>query len=268
MKKKIVFTVFLVCSATLASLSHAEIKVPDCGQLLVPSDRAMLGVEYVPEAQGLRVKGVVPGGPAQKAGLVAGDLIVEINGDVLLFRDRIEAAKWLNRYRVGQALDVAVHRNGATSNLELHGERISCEAARRLDRLLRAAESGGLESCSTDEAPAVVSVDSGPDPIAAFMDKFRGEETVLVLTAGAEGTPIRIETDVSLRAPLEFATLPGFMRELAERLDEGESISFRVTIRSAKGGLSARYEPLTYPARFSNSWPKLPAAESGHSGSP
>ena len=97
--------------------------------------------------------------------------------------------------------------------------------------------------------------------MAAFLDKFRGEETVLVLTAGPEGTPIRIESDVPLRGPLELASLPSFMQELAGRLDEGESFSFRVTIRSVNRGLSARFEPVSYPPRFKKSWPEWGDAE-------
>ena len=237
MKKRLGFTIIFFVGLFVAYLSYgnSDTNAEDCGQLLVPPDRAMLGIEYELEAQGLRIKSVVSGGPAEKAGLLAGDLIVEINGDALLFRDRAGAARWLNRYSAGQALDVAVHRDGVARSMELRGQRITCKAAKRLARLLEAAEAGGLEGCSTDEAavadvPEELSAEElSVERYLALLGKFPIEGGVLVLTVGHGGAPIAITADVPLKGePLELSSLPDFMQELAGRLGEGESISFRV----------------------------------------
>ena len=247
MKKSAGLTLSIVGCAAAASLGFADTDL-DCDQLLVPKDRAMLGIEYAQEAEGLRVKAVVPEGPAQRAGLAAGDLIVEINGDALLFRDRVEAVKWLNRYRAGQALNVAVHRDGVTKSVELRGERITCEAAKRLEKLLRNAKSGTLKGCSHGERSATNEPeDHSHERSSAFLEKFPAEGAVIVLTAVSGGSTVRIETDVALRGePLEVGELPGFMREMSDRLRDGESISFRVWPQSATGE-SPRIEVLSPP---------------------
>lgn len=93
-------------------------------------ERPYLGVYYVPltndlaEAYGLKVKRgayiapeailgtapVIKGGPADKAGLQAGDVIVKINGKSIDEHNSLSAH--VNKYKVGEKIELTVFRDG------------------------------------------------------------------------------------------------------------------------------------------------------------
>jgi hypothetical protein len=83
------------------------------------SDRAYLGTipSYAGEVtDGVLLDGVTPGGPAEKAGLRAGDVILKV-GDVPVHGlQDLEMA--LRKYRPGQKVSVVVKREGKTVTLE------------------------------------------------------------------------------------------------------------------------------------------------------
>ena len=186
----------------------------------------MLGITYALESRGLRIHTVTPAGPAEQAGLQKGDLIAEINGDALLFRDRVDALKWLERYKAGQRLELTVDRNGELVSAELLGSRLGCETALVLSRVLEAAEEGALEDgCAAEEESPPARSDGERE--LAFMKKFPATGGLLILTAGSDG--VGISTDVTLNgAPLGLTALPSFMRDLADQLAAGESITLRI----------------------------------------
>lgn len=75
--------------------------------------RAWLGTvpDYVATGDGLRLSGVMPGGPAEKAGLREGDVIVRLGGrDV---KDIYDYTRAIEALRPGVAVEVVVLRGGA-----------------------------------------------------------------------------------------------------------------------------------------------------------
>lgn len=83
---------------------------------LTPEARAAYGAA-LPRHQGLRIKRVLPGSPAEKAGLQAGDLILKNNGariasmeDLLLSVRNTRAGEYIhvNILRCGQKIPVAI----------------------------------------------------------------------------------------------------------------------------------------------------------------
>jgi S1-C subfamily serine protease len=84
--------------------------------------RAYLGTipDYSTEVQGVKLSGVRAGGPADKAGLRGGDVIVEFGGskvaNVYDYTYALDAAK------IGQATEVVVLRNGERLSLKVTPE--------------------------------------------------------------------------------------------------------------------------------------------------
>jgi serine protease Do len=80
---------------------------------LAPEDRAQLKIGE----SGLVIFGVAPGGPADNAGLVAGDLIVSFDGEAT---DREEKLKWLASIAgVGRQVTLRVQRDGKPFDLHV-----------------------------------------------------------------------------------------------------------------------------------------------------
>ena len=94
-------------------------------------ERAVIGVVLGDETpEGVKVVGVSPGGPAEQAGLQAGDVLVSIRGEELATTDR--EGRHIGRetvYRVigeagpGEALAVVVNRDGETWKFDVTPER-------------------------------------------------------------------------------------------------------------------------------------------------
>ena len=74
--------------------------------------RAFLGVEpaTVPGRKGARIQAVVDGGPAQAAGLRAGDVVVEIQGTPIGSAEELVAV--VARFDVGQTVTITFERDG------------------------------------------------------------------------------------------------------------------------------------------------------------
>lgn len=91
-------------------------------------ERAVIGVVLGPETpEGVKVVGVSPGGPAERAGLQAGDVIVSIRGEPLSTAEGKAGRETL--YRVmgetesGETLAVVVDRNGESWTFDVTAER-------------------------------------------------------------------------------------------------------------------------------------------------
>ncbi len=106
-----------VLSRRMAELS---LELGDAGpqayafRYLSNSDRGMIGVVISPDDAGARIDAVTPEGPASRAGLQSGDLIVSINGKSLARSDsraaQIEARRQLADLDVGEALRLGYRR--------------------------------------------------------------------------------------------------------------------------------------------------------------
>lgn len=82
---------------------------------LAPTRRAFLGIEMEEEERGVRIASVVPGSPAEQAGMKPGDLLVEIDGRAVF--SAAEVAKRIGSREPGDAVTIAVERDGQTLNL-------------------------------------------------------------------------------------------------------------------------------------------------------
>jgi S1-C subfamily serine protease len=81
------------------------------------ASHAMVGLALVQEPDGVRVRSVMPNGPAAKAGMKAGDLVLKVSGesvqDPAQFLARMEASG------VGHPLQVSLRREGRELQLTL-----------------------------------------------------------------------------------------------------------------------------------------------------
>ncbi|MCS7283224.1 MAG: PDZ domain-containing protein [Anaerolineae bacterium] len=89
----------------LPTIPPPEIEVtPPAGE------RPYLGIRYIARARGAEVQEVIPGSPAEEAGLQVGDLITAVNGE------RVTAARPLAEilasYRPGDRVTLTVEREG------------------------------------------------------------------------------------------------------------------------------------------------------------
>ncbi|WP_322801694.1 S1C family serine protease [Thermoflexus sp.] len=75
-----------------------------------PSGAPWLGVRVIHEADGARVLEVLPGSPAEEAGLRPSDRITAVNGE--LVNDRHPLPDLLRRYRPGDTVRLTVVRDG------------------------------------------------------------------------------------------------------------------------------------------------------------
>jgi serine protease Do len=81
---------------------------------LMPEDRERL---KLPEESGVLVSVVVPGGPAEKAGLVVDDVILSFQGEALPSPDRL---RWVASLAgVGKTVTLRVARGGRLFDLQL-----------------------------------------------------------------------------------------------------------------------------------------------------
>ncbi|MFK7822321.1 MAG: PDZ domain-containing protein [Planctomycetaceae bacterium] len=81
-----------------------------------PGFLGVLPVRTTDEAAGVEVRFVVPDSPAAAAGVVAGDVIVKLNGES--FADPSTLANAVGRIRPGEAVEVAVQREDGEKTLE------------------------------------------------------------------------------------------------------------------------------------------------------
>lgn len=86
---------------------------------IVKSDRAMIGatIQSDTDSRGVKVLAVTPDGPADKAGLRAGDIIVGVDGLGLTGGDGMSASRLTDHLAtldVGEAVTVEIERDGQT----------------------------------------------------------------------------------------------------------------------------------------------------------
>ena len=82
--------------------------------------RAMLGVVLASAKQGVRISGVTPGGPAEKAGVHNGDVVVAIDGKNVERRD--DALEKLRDLKIDQSVKLTLLRDGKNSDVTVKAE--------------------------------------------------------------------------------------------------------------------------------------------------
>lgn len=92
-------------------------------------DRALLGVVLWPDQRGVKIAGVTPGGPADKAGVKNGDILVAIDGKTLpAGKDPADGAvaaatRALDELKVDQAVKLGLLRDGKPAEVTVKAER-------------------------------------------------------------------------------------------------------------------------------------------------
>ena len=80
-------------------------------------DRPSLGVQLVRDADGAEVYEVVPGSAAQKAGILAGDLILEIDGEAI--NTAAEMAENIGGRKPGDKISLLLRRGDEEKELDV-----------------------------------------------------------------------------------------------------------------------------------------------------
>ncbi len=115
----------LVADVVEALATAAEVPeyVATAGGIMIPriggGDRPFLGTvpDFERQEEGYGISGVVPGSPAEKAGLKAGDVIVQLNGQPIKSLADIEAA--LRKHKPGDKVRLVARRDGQEVQLEV-----------------------------------------------------------------------------------------------------------------------------------------------------
>lgn len=123
-----------------------------------------LGVELKQDSQGLKIVGVIRGGPAAEAGLKGGDQITHINGRTVSGTNLDEAANRLQGTE-GSAVEITVRRaDGSTKTFRMVRRHVEVESVANVKMLDAAAGVGyvqlnGFQKSSTEELDrAIVSL--------------------------------------------------------------------------------------------------------------
>jgi len=112
--------------------AHRNLAKKDYEHLVVQQinlgDRAVIGVVLGREsAEGIQIVGVSPDGPADRAGLQAGDVLVSIRGESLAgeeeSRGRETLFRVMDEVEAGETVAVLVKRDGKTQNYQVTAER-------------------------------------------------------------------------------------------------------------------------------------------------
>lgn len=90
------------------------------GQILSRIPRAWLGLSPIPSPRGLVVFGITANGPAARAGVQPGDIIMGLNGHETL--DRREFYRQLWQHRAGATIDLDILRDGRARTITVHSQ--------------------------------------------------------------------------------------------------------------------------------------------------
>jgi C-terminal processing protease CtpA/Prc len=111
-------------------------------------DRAVLGIVLGKEtAAGVEIIGVSPDGPAERAGLLAGDLMVSVHGETLGGEDkgRETLFRVMDEIQPGQEVSVVVERDGTAQSYEITAEQREPSSWQTLIRIPEPPEVVGAE---------------------------------------------------------------------------------------------------------------------------
>lgn len=117
------------------------------------------GAKKVGVSSGVRIAEVMPDSPAQKAGLQAGDVVIELEGKPL--KDTTQLRQFIMGLKPGQTVKLKVHSYNDQSN-----RNVSVKIG-ELPQEQAVAKSGGQE-------------DAGPDKLGVVVAEIKGKEGVVV----------------------------------------------------------------------------------------
>lgn len=186
------------------------------------------------------VRSVVPSGPAERAGLRAGDRIVAFNGVTFTFADEYQYMRSLEVFESGRKLTLTVDRGGQKMLAELTPEPLAPQQVVALAEFMEK-----LGSCMATGKDCPCSVDHGvhPEeedfrtPYRRFTDAIpsRGGRTVLTIAKDSAGQLHFSSDPVDL--PSEFEITPeedGMLWQRIQALPKGQSLQIEITSPSTE----------------------------------
>jgi len=169
-----------------------------------------LGISIWTGRNGAKIAGVMPGSPADGAGLQAGDLIVSINGTDLSVVNPEEQTNYL-RGKAGTSISLVVNRNGNIFSVSAKRIGISVQSldAKEIsdwygkDKGLTAEEIGYLASKKTTQGYELLGIMQYGVPISRFAENLSAQTFTQISVQKAEESkpeakPIQNEKEPSL----------------------------------------------------------------------
>lgn len=109
--------------AELSGLLVGEELADFAGRFSLDQRKAMLGLNIGPaEGDGVAVLGVTPGGPADKGGILAGDVLVSFNGTKLSGEGTRQLIELMRDVEPGETVTLEYRRGDDTGSVELTAE--------------------------------------------------------------------------------------------------------------------------------------------------
>lgn len=183
--------------------------------------RGFFGLTPVPSAQGLAVKSVTPGGPAQRAGILPGDLLLTLSGKPVAHLPPSEIHEIFTAFRVGEIVEIVYRRPDegvSTARLELVSVPApTLEQQRRIeeiDREIRASEVVKRIMAASDE-----------------FELARSESGRIRYRPDAETPWETLDPDVSDQLEPLMKNLPQNQQQVRFRIERGDDGSIQRLIR-------------------------------------
>ena len=210
-------------------------------EIEIAADRAWFGYrskieESGPERRGLRVFEVTPEGPADLAGLRAGDLILAISGNEITAKNDLEMVLASDQFKAETGYSFTVQRAGETFSLKITGLAISAQQRQRLAEWIHLArkrleEEGELVFCDGELRPPIPgSMETSPF-WQQLLQRTRQLEVESVLRVERRGS-VWIASNAALGLAVRQIELddllPGFAR-LAQDLQDGANLEIRMS---------------------------------------
>jgi hypothetical protein len=205
---------------------------------------------------GARIDGVTPGGPADKAGLKAGDIITKFNGTSLVrassgnddedeSRPGTRLIELAHQLDTGDTVRLEYRRGSDTKSVTLVADEVSYSmgdmgpmmrgfAMPKMPPMMMMGDGDGMAMCFGDAWCDLDLVTINPD----LGDYFGTKDGVLVIKAPADsGLPLK-SGDVILSIGGRQPTSPGHAMRILRSYDAGESVSIEIMRHQKRQTLS------------------------------
>jgi len=182
-----------------------------------------LGISIWPSGNGAKIAGVMPGSPAEAAGLQTGDLIVSVNETDLSAVNPVEQTNYL-RGKAGTSINIVVNRNGnvfsvSTKRVGIFVQSLDAEEISEWygkDKNLTAKEISYLASKKTAKGYEFLGIMQHGIPISNSAENLSAQNFTLLSIQKAEAKlvekPIKKEEESSLNGKtkdVQFVNVKG-----------------------------------------------------------